>query len=201
MKTGCTQRIRQALLGLGTCAAVAASAPQIGFQAMGSWPTGSMRSEFTTNNGYGLGLYGGWETAPGRIFRLAYDGIWYSDGSRNEATGIPSAAFLSQGDRKSRSHAVTVQYLYYPSGDDEGVYFKAGLGAMNCLTRSRASATFQGGQVGTVDLLTETGTHLATLAGVGYDFNRNWGVLAQYCFITVSNHTLGAVQTGISYRF
>jgi len=34
-----------------------------------------------------------------------------------------------------------------------------------------------------------------------YNFNKNWGVLAQYSFITVAGRHLGAVQAGISYRF
>jgi opacity protein-like surface antigen len=50
-------------------------------------------------------------------------------------------------------------------------------------------------------VLNESGTKLNMLAGLGYDFNKNWGVNAQYSFITVHGRTLGAVQTGLSYRF
>jgi hypothetical protein len=195
------QGTRQALLGLAACAALAAEAPQIGFQAVGSWPTGSMRSEFTRDNGYGVGVYGGWEAAPGKVVRLAWDGIWYSGSAQAPGAGIPAGDLVAVDDRKSRSHLVTLQYLLFPSGDDEGVYYKVGLGAMNCLTRGRATALFQNGQRATVDVVDETGTKLATVAGIGYEFGRNWGVLAQYSFITVNNRTLGAVQAGISYRF
>lgn len=195
------RRSRQVLLGVGAAAALAAQAPQVGFQLLGSFPTGSMREGFASNTGYGVGVFAGWAAGPGKVIRLAYDGVWYSNGTGGASRTIPQAAFVAEGDRSSRSHALTLQYLYFPSGDDEGVYFKAGLGGMNYLTRSRATAVFQNGQQGTVDLLNETGVKLATLAGIGYDFGRNWGLLAQYSFITVDNHTLGAIQAGLSYRF
>jgi hypothetical protein len=195
------RRSRQALLGLGAAAVLAAQAPQVGFQLLGSIPTGSMRESFASNTGYGAGVFGGWEAGPGRVFRLAYDGVWYSKGAGGAAAKLPPGTLVAEGDRSSRSHAVTLQYLCYPSGDDEGVYFKAGLGGMNCLARSRATVVSQNGERSTVDLLDETGVKLATLAGIGFDFGRNWGVLAQYSFLTVDNHTLGAVQAGLSYRF
>ena len=174
---------RQSLLCAAACCAMAIDAPQIGAQALASWPTGEMREQFTSRNGYGLGVFAGWEVGAGRALRIAYDGIWYR----------------SHDHAKPRSHCLSAQYLVYPSGEAEGVYFKAGLGAMNYLTRDDNPATNPPGDNRVV--LVETGTKLATLAGVGYDFNKNWGVLAQYSFITSSNHTQGSVQTGISYRF
>ena len=199
---------RQGLLCAAACCAMAIEAPQIGFQALGSWPTGAMRSDFASNTGYGLGVFADWEAGAGKTIRLAYDGVWYSQGGNAEFQVLPSSAF-TETDRKCRSHSVTAQYLYYPSGDNEGVYFKVGAGAMNYLTKAQATYTapamtrLDGPAPAPVALtvLSETGTKLACVAGLGYDFNRNWGVLAQYSFITADNHTLGAVQTGIAYRF
>jgi hypothetical protein len=108
-------------------------------------------------------------------------------------TSQASANLPTDTDHRCRSHSVTAQYLFYPSGTDEGFYGKVGLGGMNYLTRIDAG----GGST----LLQESGTKLACLAGAGYDFNEHWGLMAQYSFITVQNRTLGAVQTGISYRF
>jgi hypothetical protein len=199
---------RQGILCAAACCAMAVEAPQIGVQVLGSWPTGSMRSSFASNTGYGVGVFAGWEVGAGRAIRLAYDGIWYPHGGDQGTAGLPSGNF-SDDNRKARSHSVTAQYLYYPSGDTEGLYFKVGVGAMNYLTKIQSTVTIPNGPTlngaspTTVQttLLNESGTKLATLAGLGYDFNKNWGVLAQYSFITVNNHTLGAVQTGISYHF
>ena len=191
-------------LALGAAAGLGAAAeiPQIGFQVLGSCPTGSMRSDFSTNIGYGLGVFGGWEAAPGRVLRLAYDGIWYPDNKQSATEGgVPAGSLVSEGNRKARSHMVSLQYLWYPSGDNEGFYCKLGVGGMNCLTSTRAKISFQGAQASSVDVLNESGTKLAALAGIGYDIGRNWGLMAQYSLITVSNRTWGAVQTGISYRF
>ena len=189
---------RQGLLCAAACCAMAIEAPQIGFQALGSWPTGVMRNDFASTTGYGLGVFAGWEVGAGRALRLAYDGIWYPHGGE----AAKASATFAERDRKARSHCVSAQYLLYPSGDTEGVHFKVGLGAMNYLAKVETTAApGPSSPVVGVTLLEETGTKLATLAGLGYDFNRNWGVLAQYSFITSNNHTLGAVQTGISYRF
>ena len=189
---------RQGLLCAAACCAMAIEAPQIGFQGLGSWPTGAMRSDFASNTGYGLGVFADWEVGAGKTVRLAYDGLWYQHGGDSGTQVLPSSAF-TETDRKCRSHSVTAQDLYYPSGDNEGVYFKVGAGAMNYLTKVQAIYTAPAPTALTV--LAESGTKLACVAGLGYDFNRNWGVLAQYSFITLSNRTLGAVQTGIAYRF
>jgi len=191
---------RQGLLCAAACCAMAIEVPQIGFQALGSWPTGAMRSDFASTTGYGLGVFAGWEVGAGRAIRLSYDGLWYPHGGNVDSAGLPSTAF-TEDDRKCRSHAVTAQYLYYPSGDTEGLYFKVGAGAMNYLTKIQSTLTIPASPAVKVTVLNESGTKLACLAGLGYDFSKNWGLLAQYSFITVDNRTLGAVQTGISYRF
>jgi len=201
---------RQGLLCAAACCAMAIEAPQIGFQVLGSWPTGAMRSDFASNTGYGLGVFAGWEVGAGKVLRLAYDGIWYPHGGNSATQVLPSGAF-TETDRKCRSHAFTAQYLYYPTGDTEGLYFKVGAGAMNYLTKVQSTYTAPalpatGGPAPSASpvgltVLSESGTKLACVAGLGYDFDKNWGVLAQYSFITGNNRTLGAVQTGISYRF
>jgi len=193
---------RQGLLCAAACWAMAIEAPQIGFQALGSWPTGAMRSDFASNTGYGLGVFAGWEVGAGRVLRLAYDGIWYPHGGNSATQVLPSGAF-TENDRKCRSHAFTAQYLYFPSGDTEGLYFKVGAGAMNYLTKVQSTYTAPAPSSPPVGLtvLSESGTKLACVAGLGYDFDKNWGVLAQYSFITANNRTLGAVHTGVSYRF
>jgi hypothetical protein len=202
MICGSYKRALQTLLGVAAGFAVAAEAPHLGFQVLGSCPTGSMRGDFATHTGYGLGVFGGWEAGPGKVLRLAYDGVWYPDSSGSAGkAGVPAAAVVSQGDLKPRSHSVTVQYLFYPGGDDENFYWKAGLGAMNYLTRIPVTATYAGGQQASLTVLNETGTKLACLAGLGYDLGRSWGVMAQYSFITRNQHTLGGVQAGITYRF
>jgi len=195
---------RTALIGSAACLAMAAESPRIGFQGLASWPTGSERSQFSKDTGYGLGIFADWELDAGRTLRLGYDGIWYPNDRRTETIpGIAAANTAPDGERKHRSHAVTAQLLYYPSQDIEGFYWKVGLGAMNQVTRVQSDLVFGGAQPqrAGVTTLQETGTRLACLAGLGYDFGKHWGVMAQYSFVTVDNHTLGAVQTGLSYRF
>jgi opacity protein-like surface antigen len=192
---------RQGLFCAAACCAMAVEAPQMGIQALGSCPTGAMRDDFTSNIGYGLGVFADWEMGAGKAFRLGYDGIWYPNGGRADTIPDLQASGYTEADRKCRSHAVTAQYLYYPSGDREGVYFKAGLGAMSYLTRSNVTLNVAGAQGVRLDVVEDSGIKLNTLAGLGYDFSKNWGVLAQYSFITVDSRHLAAVQAGISCRF
>ena len=192
---------RYGLLCAAECCAMAVEAPQIGAQVLGSSPTGATRDHFTSNTGWGLGVFADWEVGAGKVIRLAYDGIWYPNGGHADAIPGLAANSYSESDRTCRSHAFTSQYLYYPSGNREGVYFKVGLGGMKYLTRINTTLNLPGAQGVGLTVLNESGTKLNMLAGLGYDFNKNWGVNAQYSFITVHGRTLGAVQTGLSYRF
>ena len=57
---------RQGLLCAAACCAMAVEVPQMGIQALGSCPTGAMREDFTSNTGYGLGVFADWEVGAGK---------------------------------------------------------------------------------------------------------------------------------------
>ena len=195
---------RIVLLGSAATLAMALERPAIGFQGLASWPTGSERSRFSSDTGYGLGVFADWEADAGRIIRLGYDGLWFPTYRRDDTLpGVSAANVQPGGERRHRTHALMAQYLYFPSQDSEGFYWKVGAGAMNQVARVQSDLTFGGAQPQTVRVTTlqETGTKLGVLAGLGYEFGKNWGVMAQYSFITENNHTLGSVQTGITFRF
>ena len=186
-------------LGLG-----ATEAPRLGIEALGSWPTGSMRSDFADGTGLGLGAFADWEVDVGRTIRLVYEGVYYP--TEQDTRSLPGLAannvVSTDNSRKCRSHALTLQYLYFPRQDSEGFYFMAGLGAMNYLQKINSTVVLGNNNPAlSFTPYVESGTKLACVAGMGYEFNKNWGVNAKYSFITVNNRTLGSVQTGISYRF
>lgn len=190
---------RQGRRILFCCAAAwtasAADMPKLGAQVLGSWPTGSMRGDFTSKTGYGVGVFADWELGAGAThLRVGWDGIWYpSDSKEVVVTNQASVSVPTDTNVKCRSHAVTAQLLVYPNRASEGFYYKVGLGGANYLTRNETS--------GQPTVLTETGVKLNCLAGVGYDFNEHWGVLAQYSFINASGRTLGSAQTGVNFKF
>lgn len=193
------------IVRLGLVCAVAgaglhAERPRLGVQALSSWPTGSMKSQFTDGTGYGLGAFAAWEVDAGRQWRLAYDGVVHPSRREGVTLPIPGAAG-ADARREFRSHALTLQYLYFPQRDSEGFYFIVGLGGMNYLKKSETTVRYTAAPAWDVTVAEETGTKLACVAGVGYEFGRSWGATARYSFLTVDNHTLGAVQAGLSYRF
>ena len=194
---------RQACLCAAASLSLCAESPRLGVEALGSWPTGSMRGETTDRAGGGLGVFADWEVDAGRTIRLAYQGLVYSGAlDRDPLPGIDQANMTSlENNRKSRSNALTLQYLYFPQQDNEGFYLMAGLGAMKYNTRNEATLLLANGAIQNLTLQEDTGTRLACVAGVGYAFDNNWGVSANYSFITVNNRTLGSAQAGVSYRF
>lgn len=203
MAMGLSNLGRQALWCAVASLSLAAESPRLGVQVFGSGPTGSMRTQFTDGTGVGIGVFGDWEVDAGRTLRLAYDGVVYPNVRDDKAFGnIGSTSILSASNsRKPRSNAVTLQYLFFPSRDTEGFYFLAGLGAMTYTQKSETEVRLADASVGNLKVYEDSGTKLACVAGLGYEFGKSWGVSAKYSFITVDNHTLGAAQAGISYRF
>jgi opacity protein-like surface antigen len=190
---------------LCACASLslAAESPRLGVQALGSWPTGSMRTQFTDQGGAGLGVFAEWEVDSNRTMRLAYDGVLYpSQRDTRPLANLGAVNVLStDNNRKGHSNALTLQYLYFPGPETEGLYLVAGLGAMKMHQKIDATVRLVDTSVMDLSLSADTGVKLACIAGLGYEFGRNWGVSARYSFITVDNHTLGAAQASVSYRF
>ena len=193
----------RALLAACASLSLAAESPRLGVQALGSWPTGSMRTQFTDQGGAGLGVFAEWEVATNKTMRLAYDGILYpSQRDTRPLANLGSVNLVStDNNRKAHSNAVTLQYLYFPNQEPEGLYLLAGLGAMKFQQKIDSTVRLADTSVMDLSLSEDTGVKLACVAGLGYEFGRNWGVSARYTFITVDNHTLGAAQAAVSYRF
>jgi len=190
------------LLGLGLVAGscFAADLPRLGLSVHGSCPTGSLK-EFTEDPGYGLGVFAEWELDSGSNLRLAYEGtVFRNTRDTTSLSGLPGGPFTFDDQRKPRSHAVLLEYLYFPRHDNEGFYFLLGAGGMNYMARNELTGTAPA-VTAHLTTLEETGTKLACVAGLGYEFTRNFGASARYSFITVNNRTLGGVQAGFSYRF
>jgi opacity protein-like surface antigen len=180
-----------------------ADSPRLGLAVLGAAPTGSMRSQYTHTTGYGLGAFADWEAGFGVNIRLAYDGLFYpgaTDGYLLPGMA-PGAVSSISNNRKYRSNTLSLQYIYFPDARNEGLYFLAGLGATNQTEKITSTAILSNGSGMTFTPTQTTGTKLAAMAGVGYEFNHTWGVSARYSFITVNAHTIGAVVGGVSYRF
>jgi opacity protein-like surface antigen len=190
------------LLGLGLAAGscCAADLPRLGLSVHGSCPTGSLK-EFTEDPGYGLGAFAEWELDTGSNLRLAYEGtLFRSTRDTTALSGLPGGPYAFDSHRKPRSHALLLEYLYFPRHDNEGFYFLLGAGGMNYQARNELTGILPT-VTWSATTLDETGTKLACVAGLGYEFTKNLGASARYSFITVNNRTLGGVQAGFSYRF
>jgi opacity protein-like surface antigen len=195
--------VQRSILCACASLSLAAEGPRLGVQALGSWPTGSMRTQFTDQGGAGLGVFAEWEVDSNRTMRLAYDGVLYpNQRDTRPMANLGAVNVLStDNNRKGHSNALTLQYLYFPGPEAEGLYLVAGLGAMKMHQKIDSTVRLADTSVMDLSLSEDTGVKLACIAGLGYEFGRNWGVSARYSFITVDNHTLGAAQAAVSYRF
>ena len=177
--------------------------PALGVQVLGSVPTGSMRSQYTSSTGFGIGVFADWEVNFGANLRLAYDGVFYpgsTDGNLLPGMAPGSVASVAN-DRKYRSDTLSLQYLYFLSTRNEGLYLMAGLGAVNQTEKINTTAVLTNNTTLSLSPTQDTGTRLACMAGVGYEFGKSWGAFGRYTFSTVDSHTIGAAQAGLTYRF
>jgi len=187
-----------AFTGLG----LHAQAPTLGLQVLGSVPTGSMRSQYTSSTGLGIGAFADWEVNFGADLRLAYDGVFYPGSTDGELLpGMPPTVVTVSNDRKYRSDTLSLQYLYYPDARNEGFYFMVGLGAVKQTEKIATTAVLSDSTTLSLNPVQDTGTRLACMAGLGYEFAKNWGAFGRYTFSTVDSHTIGAAQAGLTCRF
>ena len=194
--------VRAAILATATSGALLADAPRLGLQTLASAPTGSMRSQYTSSTGYGLGAFADWEANFGVNVRLAYDGVFHpgaSDG--NLLPGMPASVASVSNDRKYRSDTLSLQFLFFPSKQNSGFYYMAGIGAMKQTEKINTTVVLNDHTTLSLTPVQDTGTRLALLAGVGCELDKNWGVFGRYAMANVGGHTIGALQAGVSFRF
>ena len=194
--------VQAAILATAAGTGLLADAPRLGLQVLGSEPTGSMRSQYTHSTGYGFGAFADWEVNFGANLRLAYDGVFHpgaSDG--NLLPGMPGTVVSVNNDRKYRSDTLSLQYLIFPNGRNEGLYYMVGAGALKQTEKINTTAVLSDSSTLSLSPVQDTGTRLALMAGIGCEFDKTWGVFARYSMATVNSHTIGAVQAGVSCRF
>lgn len=180
--------------------AASAAGPHLGLQALVSEPTGSMRSQFTDRTGYGVGVFADWDVSDQASLRIGYDATFYPGAQDNLL--IPGlAATSASNDRKFSSGTLSCQFLQFPGLRGEGFYWMVGAGATKQIEKTHSTADLNNHTVLALSTSQDTGTRLALMAGLGFEYNRNWGVFARYTFSTVDAHTIGALQGGLSYRF
>jgi hypothetical protein len=169
-----SSRIMRLGLALAATGILNAETPRLGLTAGGAWPTGRTRDAFTDDAGWAAGAFADWEPHAGHTVRLAFDGTFHPKGNGSEG--------------RSQSQALTLNYVFSPRIDLQGLYFVVGAGAMNVQRRKE-------------DRLVETGVKLAWNAGLGMNLNDRWGLLARYHSITDQGRSLGMVTAGLTYRF
>jgi opacity protein-like surface antigen len=191
---------RSIILVAASGLAASAAGPHLGLQALVTEPTGSMRSQFTDRTGYGVGVFADWDVSYQSSLRVGYDAAFYPGAQDNLL--IPGlAATRASSDRKFSSGTLSFQFLQFPGLRGEGFYWMLGAGATKQNEKTNSTATLGNNTVAALSTSHDTGTRLALMAGLGYEYNRNWGVFARYTFSTVDAHTIGALQGGLSYRF
>jgi opacity protein-like surface antigen len=182
----------------------AASAPKLGISLNGSAPTGVLKNTWNDSVGYGLGFFAEWELDSGHAFRAAYDGTYFpKKDDKAPVAGFNQTNVLgTETSSRFCQHAVTLNYVFFPiKAWGEGFHVLVGAGAMKFDRASDHTVKYANASPLTFTTLHETGTKLVTQAGIGYNFQTNWGVSAKYSMIRANDHTLATVQAGINLKF
>ena len=114
---------------------------------------------------------------------------------------MPGTVLRVDNDRKYRSDTLSLQYLIFPNGRNEGFYYMAGLGAVKQTEKINTTAVLGDGSTLNLTPVQDTGTRLALMAGLGCEFDKTWGAFGRCTMATVNGHTIAALQAGVSCRF
>lgn len=176
-----TSRLMRLGFALAATGFLSAEAPRLGLTAGAAWPTGRTRDAFTDSAGWTAGAFADWEQRPGHVLRLALDGTFHPSTRWGDAPAGTEST-------RAQSTSLTLNYVFNPRTELQGLYFILGAGAMNLERR-------------TGNALVETGVKLTWNAGLGVDLNDRWGLLARYHSVTDQGRYLGLVTAGLTYRF
>jgi len=176
--------------------------PYVGLEVFLSNSTGSLKGSFPSS-GSGLGVF-----VDGKL-RGGFGYIWDISCATSFSDRKLTLSDGSTANAKFDNYGTTLSGTYHVNKQDTGLYVLAGLGARRFQGTINFPAStpppvpksgFGGGAMANY-YTCDTGVKLAYLAGVGFDFSKQWGVMVRYQGINSLGHTLATVESGVEFRF
>ena len=157
-----------------------AEPPRYGVQGLVSLPLGDLKTYLDNNLGIGLGIQGTFDLGSGHMLRPRLDYSFYQQAYM--ATAKQSASYFSLGG----------DYLYFITGQPEGLYVTAGLSVMRW--------SFQHQDPGTN--LPNGTTKSGAAAGLGYQWDYNIGAEVRWLHSSISDRfRADSLQAAVTFRF
>ena len=176
----------------------------------GSWcqgtiaaPTGDLK-DFTNTTGFGAALFADISLGKGHVLRPRFDYVHYQEKSFDDSYTFGSLSYRDSFRYSVNSAGLGLDYLLYTAGKPEGFYLTLGLGSMRYEVKTEGTTTFtdpSGTSTQTANGKDKSDTKLAFTAGLGYDFNRTWGMNARYTSVHIEDTTFTAIHVGVTFKF
>lgn len=183
--------------GLLAAACLPASAQEgrgLGLQASVFTPLGTMKS-FDSRGGYAVGVFFNLPVGKGQFLRPRLDSAVSQ--TQSEQSGFGTYAFSVENSAKHLF--LGADYGIYAAGSPRGLYLFVGAGVMKSNLKNVSRGPFAS------DETSHDHTRSAFAAGLGWTFDRSWGLEAR---LTESEFSYGGfslstnwVQVGATFRF
>lgn len=183
-------KLRTIALMAAALAAPALSAqegPRFGLQAGLNLPQADLKDAVDSKVGLNIGAHLALDLRGGHMLRPRVDYTWFPEYTLSDFGASASVKFSSLG--------LGADYLYFPAGKPEGLYFTGGLGLIQW--KAESSASFLGTSVSN----SETTTKLGLALGAGYQFNQTVGAEVRYQTSKAWEGTLDTIQVGVTFKF
>ncbi|WP_257304724.1 porin family protein [Geothrix campi] len=173
-----------------------------GVQAALSSPTGDLK-DMAGSGAIGGSLLLDWSLAGGHILRPRLDYTHYPDKSLTTTSLTSSTSTTIHATYSITSSGFGLDYLFYPSGKQEGWHLDLGIEEMRYSIKVRGTSTLSSITSSTTDFSgpDTTKSQLGYGLGIGYDFNQHWSMGMRFNSAKVESMKLDSFNTSIGYRF
>jgi len=186
------------LFALAPGSSLSAAETTHGGQVSLAFPTGDMKDRFQAKTGFTLGLNSVVDFKNGHALRPRLDFMQSAGKQQAFEVSIPASGspfqvlfFTGGATVKTTALSVGVDYLYYVSGaTDQGLYLVAGTGVSFNRATLNVAALAGGGLATAYGSGTLRSTAPYLNAGLGYQFNKHFGVEAGYRFTRIASQDM-----------
>lgn len=175
-----------------------------GVEAVLNTPSSALR-DLSSRSGLGAACTLDWEISNGRVLRSRVGFNASPEKSSSSFVLFDLGTIISHSSSSAKSSEISVNYMYYPSGQAHGWHLDGGIAVMRYHIKFNNQQTVSynnppgyillGGEIN------KTKTKPGIALGVGYDFNRNFGLGTRFTSVEIDGGRFNAYSVGIGYRF
>jgi hypothetical protein len=176
---------------------------RFGVQLLLSSPSSDLR-KVSNKESLGGALTLDWQVSEGHVLRPRVEFISYPEKTSTYSYSWGLTTYSGSSSSSAESVGVGLDYVYYFAGKPQGWHLDGGVENLRYKFSGSATDTILGPAGGPTTFTGQADaarTKLGFALGVGYDFNRAWGVGLRFTSVSIENARFEAYNFGASYRF